>query len=110
MRSVPVCGGTGSTPFAPAAPPLRAPLSKGGIYFCPSYTVGSGRKFDCDGFVRWKLDEVHGYAISDITGFPRVPYWLVTAEQVRNWWNSSRVGRSTQISRDKALALSATAR
>jgi len=26
-------------------------ISKGGIYFCPSYMVGSGRKFDEPGFM-----------------------------------------------------------
>ena len=79
-------------------------VTRGGIYFCPSYMVGSGRKFDCDGFLR-KLDDIYGYAISDVTGFPQVPYWLVTAAEVRNWWDSNRLGPSTQISRDKALVL-----
>ncbi len=27
-------------------------VSGGGIYFCPSYMVGSGRRFECDGFLR----------------------------------------------------------
>lgn len=27
-------------------------VSGGGIYFCPSYMVGSGRRFQCDGFLR----------------------------------------------------------
>jgi hypothetical protein len=71
---------------------------------CPSYMVGSGRSFNCDGFLH-KLNDIYGYAISDITLFPRVPYWLVTAEEVRKWWDASRLGPSTQISRDKALAL-----
>ena len=79
-------------------------VTKGGIYFCPSYMVGSGRKFECDGFLR-KLDDIHGYAISDVTGFPRVPYWLVTAKEVRHWWDSNQLGPSSQISRDKALIL-----
>jgi hypothetical protein len=30
----------------------------------------------CDGFLR-KLDMIHGYVVSDITQFPKVPYWLV---------------------------------
>ena len=51
------------------------------------------------------LHDIYGYAISDITGFPRVPFWLVTAEHVRSWWDSNRLGPSTQISRDKALML-----
>lgn len=33
-------------------------VSKGGMYFCPSYMVGSGRRFNCDGFLR-KLNDIH---------------------------------------------------
>jgi hypothetical protein len=44
-------------------------VSGGGIYFCPSYMVGSGRRFGCEGFLR-KLGMIHGYVVSDITQFP----------------------------------------
>ncbi len=79
-------------------------ISKGGIYFCPSYMVGSGRSFDEGGFLK-KLDEIHGYVVSDITKFPSVPYWLIEGTKVRKWWEAGELGRSTQISRDKALHL-----
>src|SRR5690606_15364453 len=39
------------------------------IYFCPSYMVGSGRKFSEEGFFA-KLDSINGYICSDITTFP----------------------------------------
>jgi hypothetical protein len=42
-----------------------------GIYFCPSYMVGSGRKFEEQGFIR-KLDHIAGYVCSDIMKFPQV--------------------------------------
>ena len=79
-------------------------ISKGGIYFCPSYMVGSGRKFEKGGFLT-KLGSIHGYVVSDITAFPRVPYWLIEGTLVRQWWDTGRLGPSTQISRDKALNL-----
>jgi len=79
-------------------------VSGSGIYFCPSYMVGSGRRFECDGFLQ-KLSMIHGYAISDITQFPRVPYWLVEAATVRRWWEMEKLGPATQISRKRALAL-----
>lgn len=79
-------------------------VSARGIYFCPSYMVGSGRHFECEGFLR-KLSMIHGYVVSDITQFPRVPYWLVEAEVVRKWWESGTLGPSTKIPRQRALDL-----
>ena len=79
-------------------------LSRGGIYFCPSYMVGSGRKFEKAGFLS-KLGDIHGYVVSDITAFPHVPYWLIEGTLVRQWWDAGKLGSSTQISRDKALNL-----
>ena len=35
-------------------------LTKSGIYFCPSYMVGSGRRFEENGFIH-KLKEIKGY-------------------------------------------------
>lgn len=79
-------------------------ISRGGIYFCPSYMVGSGRRFEKAGFLS-KLGDIHGYVVSDITAFPRVPYWLIEATLVRQWWDAGKLGPSTQISRDRALSL-----
>ena len=79
-------------------------VSGGGIYFCPSYMVGSGRRFVCDGFLR-KLGMIHGYVVSDITQFPKVPYWLVEAALVREWWDNGKLASTTKIPRWRALEL-----
>lgn len=79
-------------------------ISRGGIYFCPSYMVGSGRSFEERGFLR-KLKEIKGYIISDIESFPQVPFWIIPVEQVLQWWKNGLLGKTTKISRDKALKL-----
>ncbi len=79
-------------------------VSKGGVYFCPSYMVGKGRKFEPLGFYQ-KLSEIQGYLLADIECFPRVPYWSVSGETVRTWWDQAHLGASTKILRKKALWL-----
>jgi hypothetical protein len=79
-------------------------LTRGGIYFCPSYMVGSGRKFDEAGFLR-KLNEVEGYIISDVEMFPEVPVWVVSAEDVLSWWRKGLLGVNSKITRAKAHQL-----
>ena len=66
--------------------------------------VGSGRRFDQDGFLK-KLDSIYGYVVSDITQFPNVPYWKVTAACVRGWWSAGKLGTSTKIPRERMLQL-----
>lgn len=79
-------------------------ISKDGIYFCPSYMVGSGRSFNESGFLD-KLKEIEGYIISDIVSFPNIPFWIVSKEQVRSWWQDRKLGTTTKVSRAKALCL-----
>lgn len=79
-------------------------LTKSGIYFCPSYMVGSGRKFDEYGFLQ-KLEEIEGYIVSDVEMFPNVPVWVIDRDDVLKWWRSGQLGVKTQISRAKALDL-----
>ncbi|MDP2166961.1 MAG: hypothetical protein Q8J64_01375 [Thermodesulfovibrionales bacterium] len=79
-------------------------ISKGGIYFCPSYMVGSGRKFDKGGFKR-KTSIIKGYIIADIEKFPDVPFWIIPTEQVLSWWDAGKLGTTTKISHKKALSL-----
>ena len=83
-------------------------ISQGGVYFCPSYMVGSGRSFEEAGFLR-KLDEVSGYVVSYITAFPSIPVWTVPTATVRSWWLSGLLGTSTKASRENALRLVETA-
>lgn len=79
-------------------------ISKGGIYFCPSYMVGSGRSFELKGFLN-KLKEIKGYIISDIASFPEIHFWIIPVEQVIKWWKSGQLGKTTKISQEKALQL-----
>lgn len=79
-------------------------ISGGGIYFCPSYMVGSGRSFDEKGFLE-KLLEIEGYIIADIESFPDIPFWIILSGQVRSWWEDNKLGTSTKITREKALKL-----
>ena len=79
-------------------------ISEHGIYFCPSYMVGSGRSFDEPGFLQ-KLDEIAGYVVSDIERFPNVPFWVIPIDYVREWWNLGKLGPASKISRIKTLKL-----
>lgn len=79
-------------------------ISKGGIYFSPSSMVGTQRNFDASGFLR-KLDEIEGYILSDLEGFPDMPFWILPKQIVAEWWHTGRLGTATKISRKKALAL-----
>ena len=79
-------------------------IARGGIYFCPSYMVGSGRSFHQEGFLE-KLDEIEGYIVSDIESFPQIPYWILPGQIIRSWWNQGELGSATKITRKKALEL-----
>lgn len=79
-------------------------ISKSGIYFCPSYMVGSGRSFNEAGF-QSKISEIRGYIVADIESFPNIPFWIISSDQVLKWWDERRLGTTTSISRKKALEL-----
>ena len=79
-------------------------ITKGGIYFCPSYMVGSGRSFDESGFLA-KLKEIEGYIVSDIESFPNVPFWILPKTTVEHWYRGGKLGAGTKISRAVALKL-----
>lgn len=79
-------------------------LTRQGMYFCPSYMVGSQRSFDEAGFLA-KLEEITGYIISDVEAFPIIPFWYVTKEEVRNWYIAGALGAGTKISRARARKL-----
>lgn len=79
-------------------------ISKMGVYFCPSYMVGSGRSFELKGFLK-KLKEIKGYILSDIDSFPEVHFWIIPVEQVISWWERGQLGPTTKISRERALKI-----
>ena len=79
-------------------------ISNNGVYFCPSYMVGSGRSFNEKGFLN-KLGEIKGYILCDIKSFPSVPFWMIESKIVREWYENNELSNTTKISRDKALSL-----
>lgn len=79
-------------------------ISRGGVYFCPSYMKGKGRSFEVTGFLN-KLDDIKGYILTDIESFPEVPFWIISSQDVRIWWDKGTLGATTKISRKKALSL-----
>ena len=82
-------------------------VTRGGVYFCPSYMVGSGRPFDEPGFLA-KLKEIKGYILADVETFPDVPFYIVSTEEVRGWWAAHKLGTTTKISRAKTITLIAS--
>ena len=79
-------------------------ITRGGIYFCPSYMVGSGRSFEEQGFLD-KLNEIEGYIVSDIELFPNIPFWKINKTTVHNWYVNNMLGSGTKISRAKILMM-----
>ncbi len=79
-------------------------ISRSGVYFCPSYMVGSGRSFETNGFLQ-KLESIEGYVISDIESFPNVPYWILQKHIVKTWWNNGELGTNSKISREKVIRM-----
>ena len=79
-------------------------LTKGGIYFCPSYMVGSGRRFEELGFLD-KLENIKGYFVTDITLFPEMPYWIIPSDIVKQWWQNGELGVGSKISHSVFLNL-----
>ncbi len=79
-------------------------VSASGIYFCPSYMVGSGRSFNVAGFIE-KTRNLKGYVIADIERFPEIRYWIIEVNTVLKWWNQGELGTTTKISRNKFLSL-----
>lgn len=81
-----------------------AQYNEHGMYFCPSYMVGSGRRFQPEGFVE-KLGDLAGYVIADVYRFPKVPYWIIPVSVIIEWWKTEVIGKTTKISRQSALRL-----
>jgi len=79
-------------------------ITRNGIYFCPSWMVGSGRQFEVGGFLQ-KLEQIDGYVLADIELFPDIPFWTVPVSIVRDWWHSGRLGSASKVTRRKALDL-----
>ncbi|MEO0082152.1 MAG: hypothetical protein ABIL25_07665 [candidate division WOR-3 bacterium] len=79
-------------------------ITKGGIYFGPSYDVGSGRSYTERGF-REKIGQLAGYVLCDIESFPRIPFWIISVKQVLRWKDGGLLGTQARASRRKMLEL-----
>ncbi len=79
-------------------------ITDNGIYFCPSYMIGSGRSFNEKGFLK-KLKDIEGYIIADVYGFPNILFWVIPNYTVKKWWDEGLLGKTTKISRGRALEL-----
>jgi hypothetical protein len=79
-------------------------LTRQGMYFCPSYMVGSGRSFEEAGFLQ-KLAGIDGYLIAHVDEFPNIQVWKVDSATVLSWHRAGRLGTTTKVSAVKALDL-----
>jgi hypothetical protein len=79
-------------------------VTNSGVYFCPSYMVGSQRSFEEAGFLA-KLEEIRGYVLADLIRFPEIPFWCISADVVLTWWKNGLLGTSSKVNRRRALLL-----
>lgn len=77
-------------------------ITGGGVYFNPSNQVGSGRRFNEEGF-RAKLEGVKGFILSDIMKFPDMDVYVVPVENVLRWHGNGLLGANARVSRAKFL-------
>lgn len=77
-------------------------VTRQGVYFNPSNQVGSGRRFDEDGF-QSKMRGLKGFILSDIVGFPVVDVFVVPVANVLRWHNQRLLGANAKVSRAKFL-------
>lgn len=77
-------------------------ITRQGVYFNPSNQVGSGRKFNEDGF-QLKMSGIKGFILSDIVAFPVVDVYVVPVQNVLRWHQARVLGANAKVSRDKFL-------
>lgn len=77
-------------------------ITGGGVYFNPSNQVGSGRKFNEQGFQE-KMKGIKGFILSDIVGFPVVDVYVVPVANVLRWHSARALGANARVTRDKFL-------
>ena len=82
-------------------------VTKSGVYFTPSNQVGSGRRFNENGFQE-KLSSVMGFILTDIENFPSMDVYVVPVQNVIRWHNQGLLGANAKVSRSKFLNKLAT--
>ena len=75
-------------------------ITRQGVYFNPNNQVGSGRRFDEDGF-QLKMSGIKGFILSDIVGFPVVDVFVVPVDNVVRWHRAGLLGSNAKVSRAK---------
>ena len=78
-------------------------VTKGGVYFTPSNQVGSGRKFNEDGF-QGKLSGIKGFILTDIEKFPSMDVYVLPVTNVIRWHKQGLLGANAKISRAKFIS------
>lgn len=77
-------------------------VTKGGVYFTPRNQVGSGRKFNENGF-QDKLSGIQGFILTDIEKFPSMDVYVVPVQNVIRWHHQGNLGANAKVSRSKFL-------
>lgn len=72
-------------------------ITRGGVYFCPSHMVGSGRRFEEAGFLE-KVNGIDGYLVADITRFPSIPVYRILRDKVVDLYSKQLLGNGTKLS------------
>ena len=78
-------------------------ITRGGVYFNPSNQVGSGRRFNEEGF-QAKMEGLKGFILSDITTFPNVDVFVIPVSYVLRWHADGRLGANARVARTKFLS------
>ena len=79
-------------------------ITRGGVYFNPSSQVGSGRRFNEEGF-QLKMSGIKGFILCDIVDFPVVEVYVVPVANVLRWHKERRLGANAKVSRDAFLSI-----
>lgn len=76
-------------------------ITKGGVRFGPSKNTGGSRKFSESDFLE-KLKVISGYALCDVTAFPKVEVYQVSSSRVRKLYNAGLLGVAASLSTAKS--------
>lgn len=79
-------------------------ITRRGTYFTPSEMVGKGRTFRRDDFLN-KLNNIHGYIVSDIDLFPKIPFWLILSDSIRQLYLDGKIGKNAKVQQKKARVI-----
>ncbi len=51
------------------------------------------------------MKEIEGYILTDVESFPDIPFWIFKKDIIQEWWEKGWLGKTTKISRERALGL-----